>query len=91
MLKRIGLEAGWIYEVLMETGGIHRAPMGIWTEDFDSFVVEIYKDSSTYANLKSAGIGSIYFIEDSRYFIETKEPDQAGIGITFGLRRHTGA
>ena len=35
MLRKIKLKQNWVYEVLMETGGIHRAPMGIWTEDFD--------------------------------------------------------
>lgn len=73
MLEKIGLKPNWIYEVLMETGGLHRAPMGIWTEDFETFIVDIYRDGSTYSNLKSSGIGSVYFIEDPRYFVETKD------------------
>jgi hypothetical protein len=73
MLKKLGLERNWIYEVVMETGGLHRAPMGIWTEDFDHFVVDIYKDSSTRKNLKGSGIGTIYFIEDPKYFVETDD------------------
>lgn len=73
MLRKLGLKENWIYEVLMETGGIHRAPMGIWTEDFDNFIVDVYNDSSTYSNLKTAGIGTIYFVEDPKYFADTKE------------------
>jgi hypothetical protein len=75
MLRKLKLEQNWIYEVVMETGGMHRAPMGIWTEDYDSFVVDIYKDSSSYANLKSYGIGTIYFIEDPKYFVDSKDLD----------------
>jgi len=75
MLRKLNLEPNWVYEVLMETGGIHRAPMGIWTEDFDTFIADIYEDSSTCSNLKSAGIGKIYFIEDPRYFAETKNAE----------------
>lgn len=73
MLEKLGLRQNWVYEVLMETGGIHRAPIGIWTEDFGTFIADIYRDSSTYSNLMSAGIGTVYFIEDPRYFVETKE------------------
>jgi len=75
MLEKLGLKPNWVYEVLMETGGIHRAPIGIWTEDFETFIADIYKDSSTYSNLKSSGIGSIYFIEDPQYFVETKDAE----------------
>jgi len=59
----------------METGGIHRAPMGIWTKDFKSFMVDVYKDSSTYNNLGNNGVGTVYFVDDPRYFVETKEID----------------
>lgn len=75
MLKKLGLEQNWIYEVLMETGGLHRAPMGVWTEDFETFIVDVYTDSSTHSNLTSSSIGTIYFIEDPKYFVETKEAD----------------
>ncbi len=75
MLEKIGIKEKWIYEVLMETGGIHRTPMGIWTKDFKSFMVDVYQDSSTFNNLKNEGIGSVYFIEDPRYFVETKDPE----------------
>lgn len=75
MLRRLGLKENWVYETLMETGGIHRAPIGIWTEDFGTFIADVYKDSSTYSNLKTNGIGSVYFIEDPRYFMETKDAD----------------
>jgi hypothetical protein len=75
MLKKLGLEPNWIYEVLVETGGLHRAPMGIWTEDYESFIVDIYKDSSTRGNLEQMGIGTVYFIEDPKYFVETRSPD----------------
>lgn len=75
MLRKLGLKPNWVYEVLMETGGIHRTPMGIWTEDFGSFIIDVYWDSCTYNNLKSFGLGTIYFIEDPRYFVETKDAD----------------
>lgn len=75
MLRKLGLKENWIYEVLMETGGLHRAPMGIWTEDFDCFIVDVYKDSSTYSNLKTGGVGTVYFVEDPRYFVETKNAE----------------
>jgi hypothetical protein len=72
-LEKIGLKQNWIYEVLMETGGIHRAAIGIWTEDFETFIADIYKDSSTYSNLMTSGIGTVYFVEDPRYFADTKD------------------
>jgi len=75
MLKELDLRTNWIYEVLMETGGVHRAPMGIWTEDYETFIVDLYTDSSTFNNLSNTDIGSIYFIEDPRYFVETKMAD----------------
>jgi len=73
MLKKIGLETNWIYEVVMETGELHRAAMGIWTEDFEHIIVDVYRDSSTFNNLHELGLGTIYFIEDPRYFVETKD------------------
>lgn len=75
MLEELKIERNWIYEVLMETGGLHRAPMGIWTEDFQNFMVEVYKDSSTFNNLDKTGVGTIYFVEDPKYFVETKDAD----------------
>jgi hypothetical protein len=75
MLEKLGLRQNWVYEVLMETGGLHRAPIGIWTEDFETFIADIYKDSSTFSNLMSAGIGTVYFIEDPRYFVETRDAE----------------
>ncbi len=74
-LKDLGMRTNWIYEVLMETGGIHRAPMGVWTEDFETLVVDIYRDSSTYTNLKNDPDGVIYLIDDPRYLVESKHVD----------------
>lgn len=73
MLKEIKLKQNWIYEVVMETGDLHRAPIGVWTEDFEYFIVDVYKDSSTFSNLHELGVGTIYFIEDPKFFVETKD------------------
>jgi hypothetical protein len=75
MLERIGFKENWIYEILMETGDIHRAPIGIWTEDFKHFFVDIYKDSSTYSNLAHDKKGRVYVVDDPRYFSESRDID----------------
>jgi len=77
MLEKLGLEKNWIYEVLMETENVdglpHLAPMGIWTEDFDFVLADVYNESKTYENLMISKKGKIYFVEDPKFFVENDE------------------
>lgn len=51
----------------METGEEHRAVMGIKTEDYNTFSVDIYSEGKTYENLGVGNFGTAYFIDDPKY------------------------
>lgn len=49
-LEAIGMQANWIYEVIVSVfyhNSPYATPIGIWTEDFDTVEMEIYKGSTT--------------------------------------------
>ena len=77
MLEKLGLEKDWIYEVLMETknpdSSSNLAPIGIWTDDFDFVLVDIYNEAKTYKNLARSGEGKIYFVRDPKFFVENNK------------------
>ena len=61
-LKKIGMNKGWIYEVIISTyhnNDPHSAPIGVWTDDFATLGMEIYKNTKTVKNIMiSMGICS---------------------------------
>ncbi|MBN2518044.1 MAG: DUF447 family protein [Candidatus Altiarchaeota archaeon] len=76
MLEKLGLEKGWIYEVIMETrskdGAPNIAPMGVWTVDSKFLLADIYEENRTYKNLMAKNEGSVYFVRDPKYFVDGK-------------------
>jgi len=53
-LKEIGMNKGWIYEVIISTyhdNDPHSAPIGVWTDDFATLRMEIYKNTRTIKNI----------------------------------------
>ena len=53
-LKQIGMKRGWIYEVIISTyqdKNPHSAPIGVWTDDFATLRMEIYKNTRTIINI----------------------------------------
>jgi len=53
-LQTIGMQKGWIYEVIVSTyrdGKPHSAPVGVWTDDFVALNMEIYSGSCTLKNI----------------------------------------
>lgn len=49
-LQALGMQEGWIYETIVSTfsnGEPHAAPIGVWTEDFNTLHMEIYDSSQT--------------------------------------------
>jgi hypothetical protein len=73
-LKEIGMKKNWIYEVIVSTlyAGIpHAAPMGIWSEDFDTLNMAIYKDSKTLENVIKEKEFTANFVDDITIFYES--------------------
>lgn len=49
-LQALAMQKGWTYETIVSTfsnGEPHAAPIGVWTEDFDTLHMEIYDSSQT--------------------------------------------
>jgi len=73
-LKEIGMKKNWIYEVIVSTfyaGTPHAAPMGIWSEDFDTLNMAIYKDSKTLENIIKEKEFAANFVDDITIFYES--------------------
>jgi hypothetical protein len=73
-LKEIGMKKNWIYEVIVSTfyaGTPHAAPMGIWSEDFDTLNMEIYKGSKTLENIIKEKKFTANFVDDITIFYES--------------------
>ncbi len=54
ILKELGLERDWIYEVIVATkinNRINPAPIGVWTRDFETLDLEVYKETQTYGGI----------------------------------------
>jgi len=54
ILKKIGMNKGWIYEIIISTyhnNDPHSAPIGVWTDDFTTLRMEIYKNTRTIKNI----------------------------------------
>lgn len=57
-LHRLGLQKHWIYEVLLSTFRHdipHAAPIGVWADDADELLMDVYDGSQTLANILEAG------------------------------------
>ena len=68
IIKRLGMKRQWIYEVIVSTGGqgfSHAAPIGVWTQDFNSLKSEIYKGSKTLKNILENRDYSVNFPPDT--------------------------
>lgn len=53
-LRTIGMQKGWIYEVIVSTyrgDKPHSAPIGVWTDDFVALSMEIYPGSGTLKSI----------------------------------------
>ena len=73
-LKEIGMKKSWIYEVIVSTFYArtpHAAPMGIWSEDFDTLNMAIYKDSKTLENIIKEKEFTANFVDDITIFYES--------------------
>jgi hypothetical protein len=73
-LKELGMKKNWIYEVIVSTFYAktpHAAPMGIWSEDFDTLNMAIYKDSKTLENIIKEKEFTANFVDDITIFYES--------------------
>ena len=52
-------------------GPPHAAPMGIWSEDFDTLNMAIYKDSKTLKNIIKEKEFTVNFVDDITIFYES--------------------
>jgi hypothetical protein len=70
-LEEIGMKKNWIYEVIISTLHVrvpHAAPMGIWSEDFDTLNMAIYEDSKTLENIITEKEFTANFVDDMTIF-----------------------
>ena len=73
-LAEIGMMKNWIYEVIISTFHArvpHAAPMGIWSEDYDTLNMTIYKDAKTLENIIKTKEFTVNFVEDIKFFYES--------------------
>ena len=74
VLKKIGMEKGWIYEVIVSTyqdNNPHSAPVGVWTDNFDSLTMEIYKNSKMLENIMREREFAVNLASDEAIFYES--------------------
>jgi hypothetical protein len=73
-LKKIGLKKDWIYEVIVSTycdnNRPNSAPMGVWTNNFHTLILEIYKNSKTLENIMRVGEFAVNLVSDVAIFYE---------------------
>lgn len=73
-LQKIGMQKGWIYEVIVSTYGgdePHSAPMGVWTDDFDALNVEIYTEGATLKNIMELQEFAVNLVNDVTVFYDS--------------------
>jgi hypothetical protein len=61
------MRKGWIYETIVSTfsnGEPHAAPIGVWTEDFNTLHMEIYDSSQTLKGVIDTGQFTANFPSD---------------------------
>lgn len=57
------LNKDWVYEVVVESGGGHAAPMGVKFTGDGGVVLEVYKSAATCGNINTCGSYMIYFTD----------------------------
>jgi hypothetical protein len=73
-LERIGMNQGWIYEVIISTyceNSPHSAPIGIWTDNFATLHMEIYKNTKTISNILKSMEFAVNLVSDVTIFYES--------------------
>ncbi|MHB0980185.1 MAG: DUF447 domain-containing protein [Thermoleophilia bacterium] len=66
-LRGLAMRKGWIYETIVSTfsnGEPHAAPIGVWTEDFNTLHMEIYDSSQTLKGVIDTGQFTANFPSD---------------------------
>ncbi len=54
ILRKLGFRRNWIYETIVTTkvrGKLNSAPIGVWTDDFKTIHLEVYKTNRTCDNI----------------------------------------
>lgn len=74
------LNKDWVYEVVVESGGGHAAPMGVKFTGDGGVVLEVYSSAATCGNIKSSGSYRIYFT-DALGFKEALENKTIDAGV----------
>lgn len=72
-LEAIGMQENWIYEVIISVfyhNSPYATPIGIWTEDFDTLEMEIYKESTTLKSIMKEKEFAANLIADMEIFYE---------------------
>jgi len=72
-LKKIGMNRGWIYEVIISTyhdSNPHSAPIGVWTDDFATLRMEIYKNTRTIKNIMTFREFAVNLVSDVMVFYQ---------------------
>ncbi len=73
-LQALPMQKGWIYEAIVSTfsnGEPHAAPIGVWTEDFDTLHMEIFDSSQTLKGILDTGRFAANFPPDVGTFHTT--------------------
>lgn len=74
ILEQIGMNKGWIYEVIISTyseNGPHSAPIGVWTDDYATLRMEIFKSTRTVTNILNTREFVVNLISDLAIFYES--------------------
>lgn len=67
-LHDLGLATGWIYEALLCTyrdGAAHAAPVGVWTDDRRTLLMDLYRTSRTLTHILEGGPFVVAFPADA--------------------------
>ncbi len=73
-LQTIGMQKGWIYEVIVSTyrgDKPHSTPIGVWTDDFVTLEMEIYSDSGTLRSIIELKDFTVNLIADVSVFYDS--------------------
>ncbi len=74
ILEQIGMIKGWTYEAIVSTyyeNSPHAAPIGVWTDDFDTLHMEIYKNAKTLGNILKSREFAVNLVSDLTIFYES--------------------
>ncbi len=75
IIGELGLKKGWVYEVIVVTSGARGeknfAPMGIWTSDIETVLMDVYKGTKTSENILSNRAFSVNFVSGLEAFYDS--------------------